>query len=69
MQIRNKTPKAQDIMKKFIATFRRNNPQLGVSSRKYTIEARTLASATKKANALAEKCVYGSMTLECVEPA
>ncbi len=56
-------------MKKFIATFQRNNPQLGMSLRKYTIEARTLASATKKANTLADKCVYGSMTLEGVVPA
>lgn len=54
-------------MKKYIATFNRYNPQLGCSLRTYTIEARTLASATKKARAIADACPYGSMSLKSVE--
>lgn len=54
-------------MKRYIATFNRNNPQLGCSLRTYTIEARTIASATKKSRAIADACPYGSMSLKSVE--
>ena len=54
-------------MKRFIATFNRYNPQLGCPLRTYTIEARTIASATKKARAIADACPYGSMSLKSVE--
>lgn len=54
-------------MKRYIATFNRYNPQLGCSLRTYTIKARTIASATKKAKTIAEACPYGSMTLKSVE--
>ncbi|WP_289705661.1 hypothetical protein [Bacteroides acidifaciens] len=56
-------------MKKYIATFKRYNPQLGTSTRTFTVEARTLVSANKKARTIDDKCVYGSMTLESVVPA
>lgn len=55
-------------MKKYLATFERYNPQLGTSLRTFNIEARTLASANKKAHAIADKCIYGSMTLSSVVP-
>lgn len=54
-------------MKKYTAIFNRYNPQLGTSKRTYTIEARTLASATKKAEKMADNCLYGSMSLVSVE--
>ena len=50
-------------MKKFTAVFWRGNPQLknGGYETTRTIEARTLASARKKANS--KTCVYGTMKL------
>ena len=54
-------------MKKYIATFNRYNPQLGTSTRTHTFEARTLASAKKKARDFANGCIYGSMSLVSVE--
>ncbi len=57
-------------MKKFIARFWRHNPQLanGGYATERVIEARTLASAMKKAQRM-EKCAYGAMWLRIVEPA
>lgn len=51
-------------MKKFEAKFWRGNPQIagGGYETTRTIEAKTLASAKKKAREY-ENCVYGSMTL------
>ena len=51
-------------MKKYIATLWRSNPQLenGGYETTRTVEARTLASAKKKAREF-EKCLYGSMTV------
>ena len=56
------------IMKTYIATFWRGNPQSknGGYETTRTIEARTQASAEKKARAY-EKCIYGSMSLIKVE--
>ena len=58
-------------MKKFIARFWRSNPQLsdGGYETTRTIEAKTLASARKKANEIASSCVYGGMTLISIEAA
>ena len=52
-------------MKKFIATFWRGNPQStnGGYETTRTIEAKTLASAKKKAREIENSCVYGSMSL------
>ncbi|MCD8398267.1 MAG: hypothetical protein LUD12_13990 [Lachnospiraceae bacterium] len=57
-------------MKKFTAIFWRGNPQLenGGYETKRTIEAKTIASARKKAKEK-EQCIYGSMTLIEVIPA
>lgn len=51
-------------MKTYEATFWRGNPQLtnGGYETKRTIEAKTIASARKKAREF-ENCRYGSMTL------
>lgn len=56
-------------MKKFTATFWRGNPQLksGGYWTTYTIEARTLASAKKKAGKHEDGCAYGTMTLHGIE--
>ena len=56
-------------MKTYIATFWRSNPQLKNGGYETTreIEARTIASATKKAREIAETCRYGSMELQSVE--
>ena len=55
-------------MKKYVATFWRRNPQLnnGGYETIRTIEARTLASAKKKAREY-EKCVYGTMICKDVK--
>ena len=51
-------------MKTYIATFWRGNPQHpnGGYETTRTIEAKTIASARKKAREY-ERCVYGTMTL------
>lgn len=56
-------------MKKYIATYWRSNPQLANGGYETTteIEAKTIASARKKAREIAERCVYGSKTLLNVE--
>lgn len=58
-------------MKKFTATFWRGNPQLASGGYKTTrtIEAKTIASARKKAREISEKTIYGSMDLLDVTPA
>ena len=58
-------------MKKFIITFWRENPQLvnGGSYRTREVEARTEASARKKADKIAEAVPYGSMYVVSVDPA
>lgn len=58
-------------MKKYIARFWRENPQLanGGYETTRTIEAKTLASARKKAKEIASSCVYGGMTLISIEAA
>ena len=55
-------------MKKYIVTFWRSNPQLKNGGYETTriVEARTLASAQKKANALTS-CSYGSKTILSVK--
>lgn len=55
-------------MKKFIATYFRHNPQLKSGGYETTreIEARTIASAKKKAENI--NSLYGSMQLLKVEP-
>lgn len=52
-------------MNTYEAKFFRNNPQLsnGGYETTRTIEAKTIASARKKAREISEKCLYGSMTL------
>lgn len=56
-------------MKTYIATFFRTNPQLvnGGYETTRTIEAKTIASARKKANTISENCIYGGMDLISVE--
>lgn len=49
-------------MKQFEAIFWRYNPQLGGYQTTRTIEAKTIASARKKAKQY-ESCCYGSMEL------
>lgn len=58
-------------MKKYIARFWRENPQLanGGYETTRTIEAKTMASARKKANEIEIGCVYGGMTLISIEEA
>lgn len=52
-------------MKTYTATFFRSNPQLTSGGYKTTrtIEAKTIASARKKAREIEDKCIYGSMDL------
>lgn len=52
-------------MKKYTATFFRYNPQLEGNGYETTreIEAKTIASAKKKAREIENNCLYGSMTL------
>lgn len=52
-------------MKKYVARFWRSNPQLpdGGYETTRTIEAKTIASARKKANEIASRCIYGGMSL------
>ena len=56
-------------MKRYTATFWRTNPQLanGGYETTRTVEARTKASAEKKAQAIADECRYGGMTLLRIE--
>lgn len=56
-------------MKQYVATFFRRNPQLsnGGYETTRTIEAKTIASAKKKANEIAAKCIYGGMSLIRIE--
>lgn len=56
-------------MKRYTATFWRANPQLanGGYETKRTVEAKTRASAEKKAQKIADECNYGSMTLLHIE--
>ena len=49
-------------MKKYIATFWRHNPQMDKYQTTRTIEAKTIASARKKAKDM-ENCCYGSLEL------
>lgn len=58
-------------MKKWTAVFWRSNPQFseGGYETKRTVEARTKASAAKKAEKAYGKTVYGSMILLRVEEA
>lgn len=57
-------------MKTFIATLSRYNPQFNKNyTTTRTIEAKTIRSATKKAQEICNKCVYGSMSVVSVEPA
>ena len=57
-------------MKDFTATYFRRNNQLtsGGYETTRTIQAGTLRSAKKKAQAIADKCLYGSMALIDVNP-
>lgn len=57
-------------MKNYIATFWRGNPQIENGGYETTriIEARTLASAQKKAEQLEKNCAYGTMSLLMVQP-
>lgn len=56
-------------MKKYTATYWRSNPQLANGGYETTreIEAKTIASARKKAREIAERRAYGSMKLLNVE--
>ena len=56
-------------MKTYKATFWRGNPQISSGGYETTrsIEAKTIASARKKAREIENQCVYGSMTLLDVE--
>lgn len=56
-------------MKKYTATYWRSNPQLANGGYETTreIEAKTIASARKKAREIAERSAYGSMELLNVE--
>lgn len=58
-------------MKNYKATYWRSNPQLSSGGYETTrnIEAKTLTSVRKKAQQIAEKCVYGGMTLLKIEEA
>ena len=52
-------------MKNYTAIFFRSNPQLanGGYQTTYTIEAKAIASARKKAREIESKCAYGSLSL------
>lgn len=54
---------------KFVATFWRSNPQLknGGYETSREIEAKTIASARKKAMDIENHTAYGSMTLRGIE--
>ena len=56
-------------MKTYIATYWRANPQISgggyLTTRK--IEAKTIASARKKAREISDRCLYGAMELKKVE--
>ena len=56
-------------MKKYIATFWRGNPQISGGGYETTrkIEAKTIASARKKARDIENACIYGSMSLKNIE--
>lgn len=56
-------------MKKYTATYWRSNPQLANGGYETTrdIEAKTIASAKKKAREIAERQSYGGMELLKVE--
>ena len=56
-------------MKTYIAKFWRSNPQSskGGYETTRTIEAKTIASAKKKAREIEEKCIYGGMSLISIE--
>lgn len=56
-------------MKKYTATYWRSNPQLANGGYETTreIEAKTIASARKKAREIADRSAYGSMELLNVE--
>lgn len=50
-------------MKTYIARFMRVNPQLASYETTRKIEAKTFASALKKARDISKKTIYGSMEL------
>lgn len=54
---------------KFVATFWRSNPQLKNGGYETTreIEAKTIASARKKARDIENHTAYGGMTLKSIE--
>lgn len=56
-------------MKQYIVKFWRSNCQLanGGYETTRTIEAKTIASARKKASELAARCIYGGMTVLEIE--
>lgn len=56
-------------MKKYIATYWRANPQLANRGYETTreIEAKTISSARRQAREIANRVIYGSMTLIKVE--
>ena len=57
------------VMKKYILKFWRTNQQLANGGYETTreVEARTIASARKKAREIEESCRYGGMTLLSIE--
>ena len=50
-------------MKKYTVILMRHNPQTGDYQTEREVEARTITSASKKAQELADRCIYGSMTV------
>lgn len=56
-------------MKKYKLTFWRSNPQLtsGGYETTRTVEAKTIASARKKASEIEKRCIYGGMSLLKIE--
>jgi len=50
-------------MKKYTVILMRHNPQTGDYQTEREVEARTITSARKKAQELADRCIYGSMTV------
>ena len=50
-------------MKKYTVILMRHNPQLKDYKTEREVEARTIVSARKKAQELADRCIYGSMTV------
>lgn len=56
-------------MKQYKVTFWRSNCQLangGYETERF-VEAKTISSATKKANDIAAKCIYGGMSILKIE--